>query len=134
MIGLWALFDVPSTSKFRSRLSRQLVSENYALRLDSTFLQDLSVDFWVLVEVVSFLQTFLKALNSMVGLAMLELLWALDTDLDLRFEKPFLWVEMRWKHTQACEPRISGKHPCPDWKGRFSKTCTGVIGVNSRRK
>ena len=46
-------------------------------------MQDLSVDLWVLVEVVGFLETYLEALETMVGLAMLGLLWALDIDPDL---------------------------------------------------
>ena len=81
-----------SVSKFCLRLPRSLVAVNSALRVDSTFLQDLSVDLWVLVEVMSFLQTFLEVLGTMVGLAILELLWGLDPDLYLLSEEPFLWV------------------------------------------
>ena len=44
---------------------------NSALRVDSTFLQYLSVDLCMLVEVLGSLQTFLEALETMVGLAML---------------------------------------------------------------
>ena len=47
-----------SVSKSCLRLPRSLVAVNSALRVDWTFLQDLSVDLWVLVEVMSFLQNF----------------------------------------------------------------------------
>ena len=90
MIRFGALFDIPSASKFFLRLSRPLVAENSASRGKSTFLQDLSVDLSVLVEVVGFLQTFLEALKIMVGLAMLGFLRALDTNPDLLSEAPLL--------------------------------------------
>ena len=70
----------------------------------------------------------------MIGLAMLGLLWALKIDSDLLSEEPFLWVQNGEKHTQTYEPRISEKHPCPDWKGRFSRICSGVIGVITLRQ
>ena len=79
--------------------------------MDSIFLQDLPVDPCALVEAVGFLQTFLEALETMFGRAMLGLLWALDTDPDLLSEEPFLWTHTKvqnWeKSTQTCEPRIS---------------------------
>ena len=71
---LEALSHISSASKFCLRLSRPLVAVNSALRVDSTFLQDFSIDLLVLVEIVGFFQTFLEALKNMVGLAMLELL------------------------------------------------------------
>ena len=76
MIRLEALADIPSAIKFCLRLSWPLVAVNSVLRVDSTFLQDLSVDLrvLVLVKVVDFLHTFLKAVETMVDLAMLELL------------------------------------------------------------
>ena len=60
--------------KFYLRLSGPIVTVNSVLGVNSTFLRDLSVELWMLVEVVGFLQTFLKALETMVGLAMLGLL------------------------------------------------------------
>ena len=71
VMRLEALSGISSASKFCLRLSRPLVAVNSALRVDSTFLQDLSIDLLVLVEAVGFLQTFLEALKTMVGLAML---------------------------------------------------------------
>ena len=73
MIRLGALSDIPYAIKFCLRLSRPLVALNSALRVDSTFLQDLSVDLSALVEAVGFLQTYLEALETMVGLTMLGL-------------------------------------------------------------
>ena len=70
----------------------------------------------------------------MVGLAMLGLLWALDIDPDLLSEDPFLWVQKGGKHTQTCGPRISEKHPCPDWKDQSSRICSEVIGVITSRR
>ena len=31
--------------------------------------------------------------------------------------------------TQTCKTKVSEKHPCHDWNGQFSRTCTGAIGV-----
>ena len=73
MIRLEAFSVIPSASKFYLRLSSLLVAVNFALRVNSTSLQDLSIDLRVLVEVVVFLETFLEALD-MVLLAMLGLL------------------------------------------------------------
>ena len=67
LIRLEALYDIPSASKFCLILTRPLVAVNSALRVDSTSLQDLSVDLSVLVGVVDFLHTFLEALETMVG-------------------------------------------------------------------
>ena len=63
---------------------------------------------------MGFLQTFLEALKTLVGLAMLGLLWVLDTDSGLLSVEPFLGVQKGGKHTQTCELRISEKHPYPD--------------------
>ena len=70
----------------------------------------------------------------MVGLAMLGLLWELDNGPDLLSDEPLLWMKKGVKHNQTCEARISEKHRCPDWKGRFSKACTGVISVTHSRQ
>ena len=41
-------------------------------------------------------------------------------------------MNVKWeKQTQACETRIFEQHPCPNWKGQFSRVCTGVIGATS---
>ena len=74
VIRLEAFSDIPSASKFCLRLSRPLVAMNSALRVDPNFMQNLSVDLCVLVEVVGSLQTFLEALETIAGLAMLGLL------------------------------------------------------------
>ena len=71
---------------------------------------------------------------TMVGLAMLGLLWELDNGPDLLSDEPLLWMKKGVKHNQTCEARISEKHRCPDWKGRFSKACTGVISVTPSRQ
>ena len=70
----------------------------------------------------------------MIGLAILELLWGLDPDLYLLSEEPFLWVWKGENHAQTCESKLSEKQACPNWKGRFSRTCTGVIGVTLLRQ
>ena len=70
----------------------------------------------------------------MVSLAMLGLLWAVDTYPDLLSEEPFLYVQKGEKHTQTCEPRISGKHGSSRLKSQFSRICTGVIGVIPSRQ
>ena len=74
MIRLESLSGIPSASKFCLRLSRPLVKVNSVLRVDSTFLQDLTVNLSVLVKAVDFLQTFPKVLETMVGVTMLGLL------------------------------------------------------------
>ena len=58
MIRLEALSNIPSASKFYLRLPRLLGAVNSVLRVNSTFLQDLSVDFLVLVKAVDFLDIF----------------------------------------------------------------------------
>ena len=41
-------------------------------------------------------------------------------------------MSVKWeKQTQACETRIFEQHPCPNWKGQFSRVCIGVIGATS---
>ena len=56
VIRLEVLSDIHFVSKFCLRQSRPLAVVNSALRVDSSFLQDLSVDLWVLVKVIDFLQ------------------------------------------------------------------------------
>ena len=105
LIRFEALSDIPSASKFWLRLSRPLVAVNSGLRVDLTYLQDLSVDLSKLVEIVDFLQRFLEALETMVGLTIPRLLWALNTDPNLPSEDAFPCVQMSEKHTQTCSSR-----------------------------
>ena len=88
MISLEAFSDISSANKLSEIVQATSCSEFW---VDSTFLQDLYVDSWALVKEVGFLQTFLEALETMLFLSILGLLWALETDPDFFSEEPFLW-------------------------------------------
>ena len=75
-----------------------------------------------------------KSLETMFDLAMLRLLWALDTDPDLLSEEPSYKCKRGKSIHKLVSPGYLKKHSCPDWKGQFSKICTGVIGVIPSRQ
>ena len=125
-----ALSDITSASKFYPRLCRSIAAVNTILVVDSSFLQNLSVDLWAMAQFMVFFQTFSETLGTKVGLAMLGLLWTLDTDPDLHFEEPFLWVQKWKKHTQTCEPRLLEMFHCRDWGVDFpGQILNKLIGV-----